>query len=89
MKMLKYELMMLMHMQCKCNYARLTPGVLQLAPRVSSIYQKQPRAFNLPLLVIDDNPFTKIRIEIILNPCCLPKHIYHLQKDMDRFHEPK
>jgi hypothetical protein len=31
-------------------------------------------------LVIDDNPITKIWIKIILNPCCFPKHIYHLLK---------
>ena len=30
-----------------------------------------------PFLVIDDNPFTKIWIEIQLNPCCL-KPIYHV-----------
>ena len=33
-----------------------------------------------PFFVIDDNPYTKVWIKIQLNPCCLPKHIYHVKR---------
>jgi hypothetical protein len=39
-------------------------------------------------LVIDDNLFTKIFNKILLDSCCLPKHLTCV-KDMDKFHEPE